>query len=41
MQCGRSASDVGAAATRAVVTSIVAIIVATAIITFLCEVLGL
>ena len=41
MQCGRSASDVGAAATRAVVTSIVAIIVATAIITFMCEVLGL
>ncbi len=41
MQCGRSASDVGAAATSAVVTSIVAIIVATAIITFMCEVLGL
>jgi phospholipid/cholesterol/gamma-HCH transport system permease protein len=41
MQCGRSASDVGSAATRAVVTSIVAIIVATAIITFMCEVLDI
>jgi phospholipid/cholesterol/gamma-HCH transport system permease protein len=39
MQCGRSASDVGYAATSAVVTSIVSIIVATAIITFMCEVL--
>ena len=41
MQCGRSASDVGHAATSAVVTSIVSIIVATAVITFMCEVLGL
>ena len=41
MQCGRSASDVGDAATSAVVTSIVSIIVATAIITFMCEVLGI
>jgi len=41
MQCGRSASDVGYAATSAVVTSIVSIIVATAIITFMCEVLKL
>jgi phospholipid/cholesterol/gamma-HCH transport system permease protein len=41
MQCGRSASDVGYAATSAVVTSIVSIIVATAIITYMCEVLGL
>ena len=41
MQCGRSASDVGNAATSAVVTSIVSIIVATAIITFLCDVLGI
>lgn len=41
MQCGRSASDVGYAATSAVVTSIISIIVATAIITFLCEVVGL
>jgi phospholipid/cholesterol/gamma-HCH transport system permease protein len=41
MQCGRSASDVGNAATSAVVTSIISIIVATAIITFMCEVIGL
>jgi phospholipid/cholesterol/gamma-HCH transport system permease protein len=41
MQCGRSASDVGYAATSAVVTSIVSIILATAIITFMCEVLKL
>jgi len=41
MQCGRSASDVGYAATSAVVTGIVSIIIATAIITFMCEVLGL
>ncbi|MBP1741331.1 MAG: hypothetical protein H6Q48_3624, partial [Deltaproteobacteria bacterium] len=38
---GRSASDVGYAATSAVVTSIVSIILATAIITFMCEVLKL
>ena len=41
MQCGRSASDVGNATTSAVVTSIVSIIVATAVITFLCEVVGI
>jgi phospholipid/cholesterol/gamma-HCH transport system permease protein len=41
MQCGRSASAVGEAATSAVVTSIVAIILATAIITFVCQVLGI
>jgi phospholipid/cholesterol/gamma-HCH transport system permease protein len=41
MQCGRSASDVGYATTSAVVTGIIAIIVATAIITFMCEVLGI
>ena len=41
IQCGRSASAVGEAATSAVVTSIVAIIVATAIITFACQVLGI
>jgi phospholipid/cholesterol/gamma-HCH transport system permease protein len=41
MQCGRSASAVGYAATSAVVTSIVAIIVATAVITFVCQVLGI
>ncbi len=41
MQCGRSASAVGYAATSAVVTSIVSLIVATAIITFMCQVLGI
>ncbi|MFA5353580.1 MAG: ABC transporter permease [Thermodesulfovibrionales bacterium] len=41
MQCGRSASAVGEAATSAVVTSIVCIVVATAIITFSCEMLGI
>jgi phospholipid/cholesterol/gamma-HCH transport system permease protein len=41
MQCGRSASDVGYAATSAVVTGIISIIVATAVITFMCEVLKL
>jgi phospholipid/cholesterol/gamma-HCH transport system permease protein len=41
MQCGRSASAVGTATTSAVVTSIVCIIVATAIITVTCNVLGI
>ena len=41
IQCGRSASAVGYATTSAVVTSIVSIIVATAIITFACQVLGI
>jgi phospholipid/cholesterol/gamma-HCH transport system permease protein len=41
MQCGRSASAVGQAATSAVVTGIVSITVATAIITVLCSVLGI
>ncbi len=41
IQCGRSAQAVGYAATSAVVTSIVSIIVATAIITFACEILGI
>jgi phospholipid/cholesterol/gamma-HCH transport system permease protein len=41
MQCGRSASAVGYATTSAVVTGIVGIIVATAIITFACNVLGI
>ena len=41
MQCGRSASAVGDATTSAVVTSIVSIIVATAIITIGCNVLGI
>lgn len=41
LQCGRSASAVGDAATSAVVTGIVSIIVATAIITIICNVLGI
>jgi phospholipid/cholesterol/gamma-HCH transport system permease protein len=41
MQCGRSASAVGYATTSAVVTSIVSIIVATALITIMFNVLGI
>jgi phospholipid/cholesterol/gamma-HCH transport system permease protein len=41
MQCGRSASAVGVAATSAVVTGIVSIIVATALITVICDVIGI
>ncbi len=41
MQCGRSAQAVGYATTSAVVTSIISIVVATAIITFVCQVLGI
>jgi phospholipid/cholesterol/gamma-HCH transport system permease protein len=41
MQCGRSAAAVGEAATSAVVTAIVGIIVATAMITVLCDILGI
>jgi phospholipid/cholesterol/gamma-HCH transport system permease protein len=41
LQCGRSASAVGDATTSAVVTGIVSIIVATAIITLACQVLGI
>ena len=41
MQCSRSASAVGEAATGAVVSGIVAIVVATAIITVLCNVVGI
>jgi phospholipid/cholesterol/gamma-HCH transport system permease protein len=41
MECGRSASAVGDAATSAVVTAIVGIIVATALITIVCNVLGI
>ncbi len=41
MQCGRSASSVGDAGTSAVVTGIVSIIIATAIITFVCQMLGI
>jgi len=40
MQCGRSASAVGDATRSAVVTGIVSIIVATAIITVVCSILG-
>lgn len=41
MQCVRSASAVGYAATSAVVTSIVAMVLATLIITLCCQVLGI
>jgi phospholipid/cholesterol/gamma-HCH transport system permease protein len=41
MQCGRSASAVGDAATSAVVTAIVGIIASTAVITVLCNMLGI
>jgi phospholipid/cholesterol/gamma-HCH transport system permease protein len=41
MQCGRSASAVGDAATSAVVTGIVSIVIATAIITLLCNIIGI
>jgi phospholipid/cholesterol/gamma-HCH transport system permease protein len=41
MQCGRSASAVGDAATSAVVTAIVGIIVTTAIITIMTKILGI
>ncbi len=41
LQCGRSASAVGFAATNAVVTSIVLIIVADAVITVICQLLGI
>lgn len=41
MQCGRSASAVGDAATSAVVTSIVFIVVADSIVTLICDRLGI
>ncbi len=41
MQCGRSASSVGDAATSAVVTAIVGIIITTALVTLICNVLGI
>ena len=41
MQCGRSAADVGAAATSAVVTAIVLIIAACAVLTVIYDVLGI
>ena len=40
MRCGRSALGVGQATTSAVVTSIMSIIIATAVLTVLCEILG-
>ena len=40
MKCERSAAGVGEATTSAVVTAITAIVIATAIITFVCQVLG-
>lgn len=40
MRCGRSALAVGQATTSAVVTSILSIIIATAIITVVCEIIG-
>ena len=41
IQCGRSASAVGEATTSAVVTGIVSIVVATALITVMCNILGI
>lgn len=41
MECGRSASAVGEAATSAVVTAVVGIILSTAIITIICNMLGI
>jgi len=41
MQCGRSASAVGEATTSAVVTGIISIVVATAVITVICDILGI
>jgi phospholipid/cholesterol/gamma-HCH transport system permease protein len=41
MQCGRSASAVGDATRSSVVTGIVSIVVATAVITVVCSILGL
>jgi len=40
IQCERNAAGVGNAATAAVVTSITGIVIATAIITFICQILG-
>ncbi|MDD5573620.1 MAG: ABC transporter permease [Candidatus Omnitrophica bacterium] len=40
MQCERSAAGVGEATTSAVVTAVTAIVVATAVITFVCQMLG-
>ena len=40
IKCERSASGVGNATTSAVVTGITGIVIATAIITFICQILG-
>jgi len=40
MRCGRSSADVGRATTASVVTSIVLLVIATAVITVLCDILG-
>ncbi len=40
MQCGRSAAAVGESTTSAVVTGITSIVIATAIITYICQLLG-
>jgi phospholipid/cholesterol/gamma-HCH transport system permease protein len=40
MRCGRSSADVGEATTASVVTSVVMMVVATAIITVICDILG-
>jgi phospholipid/cholesterol/gamma-HCH transport system permease protein len=40
IQCERSASGVGEATTSAVVTAITCIVIATAIITYVCQVIG-
>lgn len=41
IQCERNAAGVGAAATSAVVTGITGIVIATALLTFICQVLGI
>jgi phospholipid/cholesterol/gamma-HCH transport system permease protein len=41
MQCGRSSAEVGRAATSAVVTGIIWIVVATGLITVICDVVGI
>lgn len=40
MRCGRSSADVGRATTASVVTSVVMLVIATAIITVICDILG-
>ena len=40
MQCGRSAAAVGESTTSSVVTSITSIVIATAVITYICQLLG-